>query len=262
MPLAGRSCDIQVPGRKGVLRSRSFELPVKPFQRDLLAWPGWKHVGEAVWLGVLFGIWLELVYSSADYVTALRTSRIRVHFDWELAIPFVPVMTVFYTSIFPLFWLAPFILRTRDELRALVNSMSLVTLVAGIAFLLLPAQLAYQPEEVPVRWAWLYNLADRLNLHYNLAPSLHVALSVVCVDAYNHRALGTAKVLLWAWGTAIALSTVLTHQHHVLDVASGFALAIVISRWPYRRRVTIAPLPNSGLSVSDALARTSAAGES
>ena len=231
----------------------------------LVAWPGWKHFGEAVWLGVLFGVWLEAVYSLTDYLTALRTLRVRVHLDSELAIPFVPSMTVFYVSILPLLWLAPFTLRTRDELRALVRSLSLVTLFAGIGFLLLPAQLAYTAQDIPARWAWLYDVADTLNLHYNLAPSLHVALATTCVDAYTRRASAAATVGLWAWGAGIALSTLLTHQHHVLDVASGFLLAIAVSRWPWlpahRRRVTMAPGPKTGLNVSDALGRTSAPGD-
>jgi membrane-associated phospholipid phosphatase len=219
-------------------------VPCEATQRQLIAWPGWKHVGEAVWLGVLFGIWLEVAYGLADYLTALRSSRVRVHFDWELAIPFVPSMTVFYVSVLPLMWLAPFTLRTRSELRALVAALSRVTLFAGIGFLLLPAQLAYAPQEVPTRWAWLYNLADTLNLHYNLAPSLHVALAVACIDAYTRRGSGGPRLVLWAWGVAIALSTLLTHQHHLLDVVSGFLLAMVVSRWSRLR--TLSPPRHHG----------------
>jgi membrane-associated phospholipid phosphatase len=226
--------------------------------RPLLAWPGWKHMGYAAVVGVLFGVWLELVYGLADYVTGLRTARLRIHFDWELAIPFVPAMTVFYTSIFPLLWLAPFVLRARDELRTLVRRLSLVTLCAGIGFLLVPAELAYVPTPVPDRWAGLYHAADLLNLRYNLAPSLHVALSVVCIDTYSGRASRRSAFVLWGWATAIGASTLLTHQHHVVDVVSGFALAMGVSRWPFRRRATSAPVANCGLSVSDGIGRTSA----
>jgi membrane-associated phospholipid phosphatase len=202
-----------------------------PMERAPVAWPGWPHIREALWLGALFGIWLELVYGLTDHLTALRTFRVRVHFDAELAIPFVPAMTAFYISIFPLLWLAPFTLRKRDELRALIGSLSRITLFAGIGFLLLPAQLAYAPEDVPSRWAWLYGLADTLNLHHNVAPSLHVALAVACIDAYTRRASRTARLVLWAWGAAIVLSTLLIHQHHLLDVVSGFLLALAVSRW-------------------------------
>ena len=114
-----------------------------------IAWPGWRHVAEAIALGFLLTLWFELIYCSADFVTAHRTLRIPVHFQFELAIPFVPAMTVFYLSIFPLFWLSPFILRTRHELRSLFVTLSICVLCAGIVFLLVPAELAYEPADVP-----------------------------------------------------------------------------------------------------------------
>jgi hypothetical protein len=233
----------------------------KPSPHPLIAWPGWTHVRDAIGLGVLFAIWLELSYALTDYLTAQRTLRVRVHFDAERAIPFVPAMTVFYVSIIPLLWLAPFTLRTRAELRGLVGALSRVTLFAAIGFLLLPAELAYPPDVVPPRWMALYNLADAFNLRYNLAPSLHVALAVTCIDAYARRASGTARLALWSWGGAIAASTLLTHQHHLFDVVSGFVLAMAVSRWSdalrvYRRRMTSAPVSHSGLRVSEAFGRT------
>jgi membrane-associated phospholipid phosphatase len=196
----------------------------------LFAWPGWRHLGEAYGLGVLFAIWLEVIYGGADYITGLRSVRVPVHFDWERNIPFVPAMTAIYLSIFPLFWIAPFVLRTRREVLALIVSMALVTLCAGVVFLLLPAELAYDSPQVPAAWSWLYDVADVLNLRYNLVPSLHVALSLLCIDVYSRRASVAGRWLLWAWGLAIALATLLTHQHHVLDVVTGFLLARIVSR--------------------------------
>ena len=73
-------------------------------------------------------------------------------------------------------------------------------------------------------------MADTMNLEYNLVPSLHVAMSIVCVDIYSRRAGYFVKSVLWVWGCAIALSTLVTHQHHVLDVITGFVLAIIVLR--------------------------------
>jgi hypothetical protein len=208
---------------------------VNASRHRLFAWPGWRHLGEAYGLGVLFAIWLEVIYGGADYITGLRTARVPVHFGWELTIPFVPAMTAVYLSIFPLFWIAPFVLRTRREVLALVASMALVTLCAGVVFLLLPAELAYDSPQVPEAWSWLYTVADVLNLRYNLVPSLHVALSLLCIDIYSRRAAVVGRLLLWAWGLAIALATLLTHQHHVLDVVTGLLLAMIVSRRFYLR---------------------------
>jgi len=206
-------------------------------QQQLFARPGWRHLVFACGLGLLFTVWLELIYGGADYVTGLRTLRVPVHFQWELAIPFVPAMTVFYLSIMPMFWIGPFILRTRREVIAFTACLALVTLCAGIIFLLVPARLAYPKPDVPARWVWLYHVADVLNMNYNLLPSLHVTFAILCVDIYSRRAGTFGRVFLRSWGLSIALATILTHQHHVLDVVSGFVLALVVSRCFYVRWV-------------------------
>jgi len=159
-----------------------------------------------------------------------------VHIPVELRIPFVPTMTVAYMSVYVLFLLAPFILRTRREFRAAVWTMAFVILCGGIAFLLLPAELAFAPPSQGQLGGWvgLYRVADTLNLTYNLLPSLHVAFAVICVSIFAPRAPGAVKILLWTWAVLIAASTVLIHQHHVLDVVAGWLLAMVGVRKVFR----------------------------
>jgi membrane-associated phospholipid phosphatase len=194
-----------------------------------LAWPGWAHLRYAALLSFANTLWFVLVYSGMDALTARRTFRVPVHFPTELAIPFVPAMTLFYMSIYMLFWMAPFVLRTRREFRALVITLAIVIFCGGIGFLLFPADLAFAPprEEDLGIWAAMFHLADKLNLTYNLLPSLHVAFAVICVAIFAARASLVGKVLLWFWAAMVAVSTILIHQHHLLDVATGWLLARV-----------------------------------
>ena len=194
-----------------------------------LGWPGRAHLLEAWGLSLLNAAWFVLVYGGCDRLTALRALRVPVHVPAELAIPLVPWTIVLYMSIYLLFVLGPFVLRERTEFRALIGTLASIILVAGICFLLFPSSLAFpSPTEAQLGiWAPLFGFADRANLTYNLAPSLHVAVSVACVAAFAHHAGKLGKTLLWAWAAAIAVSTVLTHQHHLLDVASGWLLAIL-----------------------------------
>lgn len=198
-----------------------------------LAWPGWAHLREAAGLSLANALWFAFVYGGTDWITARRAFRVPVHLPAELRIPFVPWMTVFYMSLYILFFLAPFILRTRREFRAVVGAMAVAILASGIAFLLLPAELAFAPirgEDLGI-WAGLYRIADGLNLTYNLLPSLHVTFAVLCVSAFSPRAPRTIQALLWLWALLIAASTVLIHQHHVLDAVTGWLLAILLSRF-------------------------------
>jgi membrane-associated phospholipid phosphatase len=129
-----------------------------------------------------------------------------------------------YVSIYPLFALAPFVLRRREELRALALALAAVILGGGVGFVLLPAEAAFPPPGHAGCWQELYTLARQLARRYNMVPSLHVALGVTCVAVYAPRARWTVAALLWIWAVGIAVSTLLTHQHHLLDVATGWLL--------------------------------------
>jgi membrane-associated phospholipid phosphatase len=217
-----------------------------------LAWPGWAHLRDAALLSLANALWFLAVYGGADFLTSRRGFRVPVHFAAELRIPFVPWMTIFYMSLYGLFILAPFILRTRREFAATVFTMSVAIAVSGIAFLLFPAELAF----APVRdgqlgiWAGLYHVADGLNLTYNLLPSLHVAFAVICVAIFSPRAPRPMRIVLWSWASLIAASTVLTHQHHILDVVTGWLLAVVCVRTVFHRSVRALPSRPAGHATS------------
>lgn len=208
----------------GIARPKAVERA-----EAFLAWPGCAHLRYAALLSFANTLWFVLVYDGMDFLTARRSFRVPIHFPAELAIPFVPAMTLFYMSIYLLFWMAPFVLRTRREFRALVITMAFAILFGGIGFLLFPADLAFAPprEEDLGIWAGLFHFADKLNLTYNLLPSLHVAFAVICVAIFSARATVVGRVLLWFWAAMVAASTVLIHQHHLLDVATGWLLALV-----------------------------------
>jgi hypothetical protein len=127
-------------------------------------------------------VWFALVYGGCDFLSAHRHRRAPIHFAKELEIPLRPAMIVVYMSIYVLFLAAPFILRSRRELRALVATLAVVILCGGIGFLLFPLELGFAPprEAELGAWAELFHFADRLNLTYNLLPSLHVARGCLC----------------------------------------------------------------------------------
>jgi membrane-associated phospholipid phosphatase len=194
--------------------------------RPLLAWPGWRHIGFASLLTVIVTAWFTLVFVATNHFTAIRAARVRVHLDAELHIPLMPAFIIFYMSIYLLFAAAPLVLRTRREITRLAVVQSLAILIAGIFFLLIPAELAYPPPTHLGVWQSLLRFADDLNLDYNLVPSLHVALSFVCIELFSHHTNRIGSVLLWVWGVLIAASTILTHQHHLLDAVTGWLLAM------------------------------------
>ena len=210
-----------------------------------IAWPGWPHLRFAWLLSALNGLWFVVVYGGCDWLTAHRTLRVPIHLPIELSIPFVPAAVVFYLSIDLLFLLGPFVIRERREFTALIRALALATFLGGIGFLLVPAQPAYGPHGELGLWSGLFHLADSVNLTYNMAPSLHVALSVCCVAAFSRHAPSWGKAALWLWAAAIALSTLLTHQHHLVDVFTGWFTGLFADRAAFSKETSCRSRPRS-----------------
>lgn len=197
------------------------------------AWPGWPHLGQGLALGAAFTLWFGACYGGASWATSLHALRVPIHTQAELGLPLVPWLLVFYMSIYLLFLAEPFVLRTRRELRALVAAQAFATLAGAVCFVLVPAQTAYAPPGDLGSWTGLYQLADRMNLEFNNLPSLHVALGVLCIAAFAEHAGTSLRRLLWAWAALLSVSTVLTHQHHLVDVPAGWLLAWLSWRQVY-----------------------------
>jgi membrane-associated phospholipid phosphatase len=213
--------------------SGARDMSVRRTSQPLMAWPGWAQVRWFLALWAALSAEFVVVFGGGDFITAHRQMRLQLYLQSELAIPFIPSMVVAYMSIYLVFLPAPFVLRSRQQINGLATALAMVILIAGIGFLVFPAQLGFPstPSEVaqldPVaahRWGALLLFADRLNLDYDLIPSLHVALFVTCATVYAVRAGAVVRSLLATWAAAVAASTVLTHQHQVIDVIAGVAL--------------------------------------
>ena len=188
------------------------------------------RVGLFLRVGLRCTLLFAVVYGLGDLVTGLHSWRVPVALPFELSLPFVPAWSWVYLSLYPLFACAPLLLPREEQLRALARALELAILVAAPGFLLLPAEPAWPPPQVAAGpHAAAFAFADRLNLRYNLVPSLHVAFAAICALAYA-RARGAAAALVFGtWAALVAASTVLLHQHHLLDVATGLALAAWVS---------------------------------
>jgi membrane-associated phospholipid phosphatase len=187
-------------------------------------------------LAIPVGLLFAVVYFTINRFTAHRPVHYRLYFDWELAVPFVPAMIYVYASILVLFLLPPLLLK-RHEFVALARAMVAVILVAAATFLLLPAEPGFQrPAQVPGYDA-VFQALYALDQRYNLVPSLHVACSALCIAALLRAGPRPAlKLGLMLWAVLLSLSVLLVHQHHLLDVLTGWLLGLAAYRLVYRRR--------------------------
>jgi len=201
------------------------------------------HIWLACKLGALVTCWFLLLYGGADWLTGRHSWRVLIAMPWERSIPYVPAAVVGYMSIYPLFLMAPLVLQTSEELGRFARTLLILITISGAIFVLVPAELAYEPRPSAGGWQRLMTFADALNLRFNLAPSLHVGLSVACIAVYAKYARRWQAAALWAWAVVIAASTLLIHEHHVVDVVSGWTLALLSVRWFFGVRAPAAEPP-------------------
>jgi membrane-associated phospholipid phosphatase len=165
------------------------------------------------------------VYGGCNWITAHRSDVGTWHYSWEQFIPFVPMMIVPYMSIDLFFVAAPFLCQSREELRTLAYRITFAILVAGACFLLLPLKIDAPSPQVNGWMGVLFNSLHGFDQPYNLVPSLHITLRTILASLYARHTKGVLRAASHIWFSLIGFSTLLTYQHHIVDVIAGFILA-------------------------------------
>lgn len=146
----------------------------------------------------------------------------------DRAIPLEPTWMLAYGSIWFFAFLPVLVLRGPALTRRALYAFIAVVGTAYAGFLLYPTVLPRPASLGEGFFAWTLALNYRLDPPLNCFPSLHVAWGFVAALCCHrvHRGVGVAAL---AWATLIAISTLYTKQHYVLDVVAGIAIAVLAS---------------------------------
>jgi membrane-associated phospholipid phosphatase len=200
-----------------------------------LTFPTWERVAAGLRGLVIVSLAFFPIYLGCAALTGARESRFQLYADWELAIPFWPFMVVAYLSMFVLFVIPPLQLDA-GELRELTRRLVVASVIGGIMFVLLPAQLGFPDHADAGIWQGAYDGIYRVDNRFNTVPSFHVIYTASILLAFMDVATPPLRRLYLAWLVAVCASTVLTHRHHLLDVAAGLAIALAV-RALFRRPI-------------------------
>lgn len=194
--------------------------------RKRLRWLG------AAWVAIL-GPWFFLVYGWCNHVTSKRTDVGAAAWDWEKHIPFIPEFIVPYMSLDLFFVIAFFLPKSQQELTLLGKRVFSVITLSALCFLLFPLQFAY-PRPSPTDWTgpW-FKVLHMNDLPFNMAPSLHISQRCLLWITFGRHLTGMTRTAVRNWFILIGISTLVTWQHHFLDVVTGFLMAYAImALWP------------------------------
>jgi membrane-associated phospholipid phosphatase len=176
----------------------------------------------AFWVGIAF----FSIYPTCNWLSTQRSHTFNLYFTAELSIPFVPEFIWVYFSMYLLFLLPPCFLGVAD-LKVLGKQLISATLFSCVIFLLFPAKLGFE-RSIPQNplYESIFAKLFAIDMPYNLVPSLHVVFSalIVLVMTDTFKTVW-GKFVCWGWLSAICLSTLLVHQHHLLDLFAGLVVA-------------------------------------
>ncbi|GAF56734.1 Ser/Thr and Tyr protein phosphatase [Psychrobacter sp. JCM 18901] len=192
-----------------------------------------KHLGLA--LSIFYLLYnLTTVYSVSLYTLYPSTIH-NLATPFDNAIPFIPAMIVPYSWSLTLFVVSFFLVRTSTKLSLLSYRLILATIFACLIFYFYPARFSYN-RPIPDDWTQFgYQFLQLVDKPFNQLPSLHVSYAILLgvslwdVVASKKKWISAAyRLLLTSICTLIALSTVLTYQHHLLDMFGGVVLAVLV----------------------------------
>jgi membrane-associated phospholipid phosphatase len=198
---------------------------------------------EALTVSLGLSILFLIVYGGCNWITAHRANVGTFYFEWERAIPFVPFFILPYMSIDLFFVVAPFLCRTDRELSIFTKRIATAIIVAGICFLLFPLRFAFPRPHAEGWLGVIFDWFRGMDAPFNLLPSLHAALMLILLNVYLRRTRGIVRLAIVVWFVLIALSPALTYQHHLIDIAGGFALAMFCF-WIFRDQELSSPQSN------------------
>ncbi|HVE72186.1 MAG TPA: phosphatase PAP2 family protein [Thermoanaerobaculia bacterium] len=182
-------------------------------------------------------------------------TRYRPELPVDRALPLVPFWALIYGALYAFLILLPiFVVRQEEHIRRTVYAYLLIWITAYVFFFVIYPTAAPRPDRVVGEGFAVWGLRALYSSDppYNCFPSLHVAHSFVSALTCRrvHRDLSTVAIVSAA---LVALSTLFTKQHYVLDVIAGVFLALVayvVSLRKHERE----PVPTFDREVAPALA--------
>jgi len=185
----------------------------------------WKRLLHFSIVGTLLTVVFVGIYGGLGWRASEMSNLLHLYGDWELAIPFVPGFIYIYCSLNLLLTLPPFCLKV-SEIWDLGLILILATVLAGVVFFVFPTDLGFE-RHASVVDHFLFSVIYSLDTPHNLVPSLHVTYTTITVGFLSPRVSGLLRLFLWLWWGLMSLAVVFVHQHHILDVVTGWGLGFL-----------------------------------
>ena len=173
--------------------------------------------------------WL-VIYFFVNRLQVDPVRRIDLGTELDRKTPYIPLFALAYFSTY-IFVIQPFfILSNRRQFYLMLTSFILISVISSLIHATIPSKIE-RVEQVTAGGlsGWMLGLFQTTCKPYGNFPSMHVGLSVPVVIA-NFMAGGPIPgSIMLVWAALIAVSTLYTKQHYILDVCAGLIGGLIIS---------------------------------
>lgn len=185
-----------------------------------------KDLWGVLLVSLVFAVVWFILWTGADIISNMRQTRYALYLPIEQQIPFVPWAMPVYFSLDVAVIVLPFLFKTWRGALPPMATMLVQTAIAVPFFIFVPIAAGFTIE--PVHGIWGEYVLDPLGLpnfcRWNYFPSLHVAfaftIAVVLGRKWGHAVLVCGLI----WACAVSISTLLVHEHHLMDILAGLLL--------------------------------------
>jgi membrane-associated phospholipid phosphatase len=174
------------------------------------------------WVALYFGI----------QALGVPTNRMDVSFPFENRWPILQWTVAIYVSAYLQAPLAVMIAASQRGLRRFAFAGAIASALVGFCWIVIPAVVVHRPYTPHGFLGKVLTLERSLDAGTVSFPSMHVIWAFIAADVWVDRAVVTHKRFLravgWTWAVAIAITTITTGMHYLLDIFAAILVYGVV----------------------------------
>lgn len=173
---------------------------------------------------IVLPFWAALNLGINRYVSR-RPKHHRTDIALDARLPFVPGFALPYFSAYILGLMGYILMIGHPGLGSVLWGYLFLVVVGSLCYVLFPSTVIRREDmKVTGMSTWMLTQFQKLSGPYNVFPSMHFGYSLFsALVGWHYYGLPTGLVLI-LWALLIALATLLTKQHYILDLAGGLVV--------------------------------------
>jgi membrane-associated phospholipid phosphatase len=187
------------------------------------------------WVGAIGAIIAALMYIGSNRFH-LFEPQLLTYTSLDQAIPFVPWTFWIYASEYLFFFAIYLSLKSEHTMNRYIYSFFTLQTVSVLIFIFWPT--TFPRDDFPLIRETMdaltfagFSALRATDSPASCAPSLHVSsvyLSSMMLLYEGQKHSRTLFKIFFGWATLIALSTLTTKQHYIIDLVTGFGMAVLV----------------------------------